>query len=343
MKFRNIILAALTVLTLCGCFSKDKLLPSVTGSSYEVLVVMNNAPWQSAAGDTVRKYLEADMPCLPQVEPMLSISRTPWNEFSDILKPVRNIVLADIDSSKYTQHKVKYLRDRWAHPQAVVQIQAPDNASFAEAYSQAAQHITNYFIDCELERQHDFYRKHFTNAEAHKTLLRKFGIDIHIPNDMAASTDTTDFFWITDTKGRVRRDIMIYTLPYTSADDLTLQGLINKRDSICRLYIHGRDDSSYIATEWKHIPPIMRQITVDSAYCAEVRGLWRMENGDAMGGPFVMNARITPDGRKIIVAEGFCFGPGQKKRNPLRQLEAVIRGMKFFNKDNTAAKQETEQ
>ena len=332
MKIKNLLLYLLAVVLSAGCTSKERLLPTVTGSSYEVLVVMDNASWQSAAGDTVRKYLEADMPCLPQIEPMLSVSRTPWKEFSDILKPVRNIVLADIDGEKYTQVKVRYLHDRWAHPQAVVHIQAPNAADFAEAYSQAARHITQFFVDCELERQHDFYKSHFTNAAAYKRLQSKFGINMHIPNDLAASTDTTDFFWITDTKGRVRRDIMVYTLPYTSTDDLTLESLMHKRDSICRLYIHGRDDSSYVATEWRHIPPILTPITVDSAYCAEVRGLWRMEHGDSMGGPFVMNARITPDGKKIIVAEGFCYGPGQKKRNPLRQLEAVIRGMKFESK-----------
>ncbi|HBZ33707.1 MAG TPA: hypothetical protein DEO38_01265 [Bacteroidales bacterium] len=317
-------------LILTACHGKDKLLPTVTGSSYEVLVVMNDSQWNGAAGDTVRKYLEADMPCLPQIEPTLSVSRTPWREFSDILKPVRNIVLCDIDSARYTQAQVKYMRNIWSQPQAVVRVQAHDVDEFMKAYSTAGKRITQYFVNEELNRQHDFYRRHYTNPAANKRLKNKFGIDIRIPNDLAASTDTTDFFWITDTKGRVRRDIVVYTVPYTSTEQLTLQGIIQRRDSVLRLYIHGREDSSYIATEWRHIPPQMIVTQKDSTYCAEVRGLWRMEKGDAMGGPFVMHARIMPSGDKILVAEGFCFGPGQKKRNPLRQLEAVVNGMKFI-------------
>lgn len=321
----------LLALMLFSCNHKEKLLPTVTGSSYEVLVVMNNRYWNAAAGDTVRKYLAADMPCLPQVEPMLSVSRTPWSEFSDILKPVRNIVVADIDSTRYTQAKIKFQHNIWAQPQAVVRVQAPNVAEFVDAYSKAGKRITDYFVSEELRRQYDFFSKHFTNTTARGQLKRKFGIDVHIPNDIAtATTDTTDFFWITDTKGRVRRDIVVYTIPYTSTTDLELEPLMHKRDSVMRLYIHGRQDSSFIATEWRHIPPQMKPIMVDSAYCSEVRGLWRMENGDSMGGPFVMHARVMPSGDKILVAEGFCFGPGEKKRNPLRQLESVINGIKFI-------------
>lgn len=51
------------------------------------------------------------------------------------------------------------------------------------------------------------------------------------------------------------------------------------------------------------------------------RGLWEMKN-DAMGGPFV--ARTLSFGNKTLTIEGFVYAPGQKKKNKLRQLEAVL-------------------
>ena len=58
------------------------------------------------------------------------------------------------------------------------------------------------------------------------------------------------------------------------------------------------------------------------------RGLWEME-GDAMGGPFVSHSIVDSSRRRIIVAEGFVYAPGMKKRNLLRQLEASLYTLKL--------------
>ena len=60
------------------------------------------------------------------------------------------------------------------------------------------------------------------------------------------------------------------------------------------------------------------------------RGLWEME-GDAMGGPYVMkiirrqkNGKISGRKNEIIVVIGFVYAPEMKKRNLIKQLEAVL-------------------
>ena len=55
------------------------------------------------------------------------------------------------------------------------------------------------------------------------------------------------------------------------------------------------------------------------------RGLWEVQ-GDAMGGPFVSHV-IEHNGNTLIV-EAFVFAPSKKKRNYLRQLEAVLYTLK---------------
>lgn len=73
------------------------------------------------------------------------------------------------------------------------------------------------------------------------------------------------------------------------------------------------------------MPPQMREISVQNGqYAAEVRGLWKMLGGEAMGGPYVSRTRLDPVTGRITTAEVFLFAPGQKKRTALRQMEAIL-------------------
>lgn len=52
-----------------------------------------------------------------------------------------------------------------------------------------------------------------------------------------------------------------------------------------------------------------------------LRGQWEMD-GDAMGGAFVASARHTAG--EAIVLLAFAYAPERKKRNIMRQLQAVV-------------------
>ncbi|MBO7258671.1 MAG: DUF4837 family protein [Paludibacteraceae bacterium] len=316
------------IATLTSCKDTGNLLPSVTGTIYENLVVMETAHWKGAPGDSVRCYLASDMECMPQIEPLFSLSHTNFNGFSSILKPVRNIFIADIDSTKYTQGKISYYTNQWAKPQAVVKVAAPNTVEFESLMHAYGKNIAQFFVKQEIERQIKFYEG-YTNQNAHQVANEMFGIKINIPNDIAQLTRKDDFLWVSDYKGQIRKDIVIYSYPYTDAETFTKEYLLAKRDSIMKQHIHGSVEGSYMGTEYRHIPPQYKAINVKGEYCAEIRGLWRMMEGDAMGGPFISHTRLDAVNQRIITAEVFIYGAGQKKRNALRQLEAVLYSMKL--------------
>ena len=58
-----------------------------------------------------------------------------------------------------------------------------------------------------------------------------------------------------------------------------------------------------------------------------IRGLWEME-GDAMGGPFVAHCWKDSVTGKTMTALAFVYAPEMKKRNKIKQLEAVLYTMK---------------
>lgn len=316
-----------SLLTLYSCGDTGRTLPTVNGSKFEVLVVMDDKLWKAPAGRVLYEELSKDMECLPQAEPSLNVSQCNSVEFSDFLKPSRNIVLTEV-SDKYTQAKVSYFKDYWAAPQSVVKIVAPDDSAFQQAVDKYKTQILNFFIDTERERQIAF-NKDYLNAPANAEVKKQFGIDIEIPQGISKSHKGKDFYWITNDSPSTRQDIVIYSYPYTDKKTFTREYLLAKRDSVMKVNLPGELAGSYMGTEYKYIPPVFNEIWVNNGYCAELKGLWKMQNGAAMGGPFYSHTRLDEINQRVITVEGFVFAPGTKKRNAIRQLEAAVFTMKL--------------
>jgi hypothetical protein len=51
--------------------------------------------------------------------------------------------------------------------------------------------------------------------------------------------------------------------------------------------------------------------------------------GEAMGGPYVSHTRVDEINQRVISAEVFIYASGQKKRNALRQAEAILYTMEL--------------
>jgi hypothetical protein len=80
-----------------------------------------------------------------------------------------------------------------------------------------------------------------------------------------------------------------------------------------------------MGTEYKVMPPVMRSVMVnDSTSATEIRGLWKILEGEAMGGPYVSHTRLDQVNGRVITAETFLYAAGQKKRTALRQAEAIL-------------------
>ena len=103
--------------------------PTVTGQSYELLVVGDQKVWKDSVGIRMKDSLTHEMPCMPQMEKFFDVSYTPTEGFTGILKPVRNILFFEIDPTMYTQSKMGASRDNWAETQAVLRITAPSKDS----------------------------------------------------------------------------------------------------------------------------------------------------------------------------------------------------------------------
>jgi hypothetical protein len=323
LKFgKKFSILSFAILLLSSCFNTGYTLPSVSGSQYEILVVMEDSLWKLPAGRSLVDLLNSDMEDLPQAEPVMDVHQCTNAEFTGVLKPSRNLLITEI-SNKYTTPKITYGKDRWAAPQAIVRIVAPNDSSFAATIKQYGKNVLDYYIKMERERQIAF-NKDYINENSKAEVEKLFGIQIDLPQGISKATIKKDFYWLTNDQAGVNQNIIIYSYPYTDKKTFSKEFLIAKRDSVMKANIPGEIEGSYMGTELKWAHPTFNEIWVNKGYCAELRGLWRMKNGAAMGGPFYSHTRLDEINQRVITMEVFVFAPGSKKRNPIRQLEAVL-------------------
>ena len=276
------------------------------GSAYEEAV--------ATTYDLVKAVMAADMPCMPQMEPYFTLSQVPTAAFDDYLKPTRNILFVDLDPNKYTQTKAKVSTNVWSKPQAVYRIQAPSDEDFAAYWLAHGDEVRDWFVRQELKRQTSFYRGS-TNSKARAALQKTIGCDMWVPEDYMLIMDTllteqslmevrslgrtidsdaqVRLVWCCNNKGPMRRDLVVYAYDYTSEQMFTLDHLNAMRDHVLGQVISASVEGSYMGTEYKVFPPQSRVVPSlenkpdEGFYATEVRGLWKIKNGEAMGGPYV--------------------------------------------------------
>ena len=147
-----------------------------------------------------------------------------------------------------------------------------------------------------------------------------------IPADMIASKQAPDFFWLSNNSPTVMKNIVVYRNWHRTTAD----GLLWYYDSPESFFVSARN--YWLGRNIKGETDSMQMSTVNGALMDSpllgkrqndrwiFRGLWEM-TGDDMGGPFVS-----------LTIEGFVFAPGKKKRNAMRELEALLYTVNKENK-----------
>lgn len=310
----------LGLLTLVGCntFIVEK---RATGLPYEVLLVMTKEVNDSEVGELVKSQLNTPVAGLPQREPSMRITFAPVEAFNGLLKYVRNILLVDIDPTKYTTVSLKTHRDEWATGQEVIKLSAPSTEELVTYLLLHDSDIVNQFSRVERERRVAILKKDYSQLAMEK-VSEKFDIRLYAPNDMTYYKDTTDFLWVSNNAKTGRVDLLVYSFPYTDENTFTEDYLVAKRDSVLKMNLPGAFPDSYMSTE-RRAELSYESITLDNQYCGVLRGLWKMV-GDKMGGPFVSHAFLDVRGQRVIVTEGLVFAPETTKRNLIRKIEAAL-------------------
>lgn len=319
-----------------SCFEKGErsaLLPNVTGKAGEVLLVIDEINNSGQVGSEIQKVLMAEHIGLPQPEPLFDI--VPINElaFKDILKKYRNIMIITVKKS-FDASLIKYKKDLWAKPQNVISLEAPNSADMVSLIATNSNDIIRFFVAGERDRIIE-YNKSIQKREISAKLTATHKLNMIVPSGYLIKENKENFIWLeqNQNKGRINKHqitqgIFVYHYPYTDTSQLEFNWLIAKRDEVLMDNVPGPSNGSYMTTEKRVEPSFNVNKSLNNTYTVEIRGLWKTE-GDFMGGPFISVTTVDTAQKRVVTAEGFVYAPQFDKRNYLRQVEAIIKTIKF--------------
>ena len=313
--------------TLFACKSSDGYKPNAGGKAGELLIVMDDRWKDSEAGKTLLEIVKQPYLGLPQEEPMFDVSVISHKALNDYMKTYRNLILTKI-SSKVEADTILYYNNVWAKEQALVRINAKNAKEFADIVKRHEIRMLSFFNKAERERSMKYYRK-YINKEFSDKIKAKYGIFLSIPNSFQRINEKKDFMWMSAGNAGASEGIFIYTFPYAGKGTFSKVYLLNKRDSVLKKDVPGPTEGSYMATEMA-FPPIYKVTKIDDEKVVEMRGLWKVV-GDMMGGPWILHAHLDKKHNRVIVIDAYVYAPEDKKRDRLRQLEAVLYSYKKIN------------
>lgn len=301
------------------------LLPNVSGTAGEVLVVMDNTYWKDKPGLALKKVLEQEYPALPQPEPMFDIVHITKGAFDNLFKRHRTIILINV-ASDYTAPEIGILENIWARPQLIIQINAPDTESLVSLIDNSEDRILRNIHNYDRKRLIDIFKS--SKDAGIKNVISKFHINLAVPRGYKIDIDADDFAMISIETSRTSQVICIYKYPYTDVTDISTSKLIEMRDAMMRKYTRGSQTGSHMITS-PLFPTMAFDIKRDDLEIIELRGLWELNLG-FMGGPFVSHTVVDKARSMLITVEGYVYNPNEKKRNLMRHLEAIIYSMEVM-------------
>lgn len=322
MKNMRYLLLTLFVLSMFAC--KDKSTgykPNVAGKAGELLVVMDDKIKASAGGVELQEVLREVYLGLPQEEPYFKMSVAPHRSFSSFMKTLRNLVVVTV-GNEVEENAVKYYKDRWARPQAFVNITAKDTATLKALVEEHQLKILSFFNKAERDRYIASYKK-YPSDELIKRVDSLFNVRMHVPASLSNKKSTNSFIWMNEAADWGFQGMFMYEVPYVGEGTFSKEYLLNKRDSILHKNVPGPSDGSYMTTEHA-FPVIYKKTEMNGNDVVELRGLWKVQN-DLMGGPFILQAHHNKKTNRVVITDGFVYSPEKPdKRDKIRQMEAVM-------------------
>lgn len=345
MRFLSILYAFLLVVALAGCSGDDnpEYFPKASGNPGDMLIVMDSTQWKGALGKEVRKVFAAEVPGMPQREPMFNLVHLhPVRK--TLLHQMRNVVYVfTLDQktsgsillrNKFTQNTINKIKtdtsfhlstrsDEHSKNQRVMYLFGNNEGELTAYLQRQKQNIIDYFN--KMERERLVRQLPRSSNSPSQFMARELQCDMRVPMTYKLADRANDFVWFRLIGPNNDRDIWVTWKPYESEYQLLPDSLITWRDEILKKYIFEDPEkpNSYLVTELKEAKVQARQIRFNDHFSIELRGLWRT-NHQTMGGPFVSYALVDQGRGLLYYIEGFAYNPGRDKREMLRELETIL-------------------
>lgn len=347
MKYTVLIFVFLVVLaTGCDKEKNSEYLPKATGKPGEIVLIVDSIQWKGKLGSELKKIFRAEVPGLPQDEPMFKVIWVHPERNLRLLTNLRNLVyvftldqntrgskilkegISPETVSRIQQDTSFYLstiRDEYAKGQEVMYLFGDTEENLIRHLKKDGKKIIDHFNKLEKER---LARNLFNNKSTEGVsafLRREQKVEISIPVGYKLADKRDDFVWLRQINPDTDKDIFITWKPYESEYQFLPDSIIAWRDATAKKYLFEdpKNPISYLVTEREDADVLFQQVNFNNQFAMEIRGLWRTNNR-TMGGPFLGYAIADQPQGRLYYIEGFAFAPGKDKREFVRELETIL-------------------
>lgn len=310
---------------LISCKEENTTARKTTGKVNNISVIIDDLLWNGEIGDSIRNKFASPVTGLPQEEPLFNINQYPVKLMEGFKTDSRNIIVIKKD----TKENFKIVKNQYASPQNVFHISGKAADDILCLIQKNAAEIIKTIHQTEIE---EFQRINKKSLLSPKFFKDNFNINLEVPSSYQLMLQKEGFSWFKKEIISGNTSLLIYQVPLSSIENKSnkVANIIKMRDSIGKLYIHGKELNTDMITEEAYAPYFFN-IVLDHKKAYETKGTWELKN-DFMSGPFINYAIVDKENDRILVLEGFCYSPSKEKRDLMLELEAIIKSVKINKK-----------
>jgi hypothetical protein len=323
-------------------------LPQATGRPGDMIIILDSVQWRGELGSVLRSTFREELEGLPREEMMFNVTWVYPRKGYTLLTQIRNLVFVfTLDQntvgsrimkenfSEETLQRIKsdtsfYVytsKDEYSRGQDIMYLFGATEESLIKRLKRDKKGIQAFFNNAEKARFQNSLLKS-TAAKGITDFLRKEqDCEVRVPSSYKLANKTHDFVWLRHMDAEVDKNVFIAWKKYESEYQLLPDSLIDWRDKIASQYLFEDPDQpdSYLITETSvpFRPVISKQVTINSHYAMELRGLWKT-NTNTMGGPFLSYTLVDEKAGLLYYIEGFAYSPGKPQRETIRELESIL-------------------
>lgn len=341
-------ICALSVLLLFGCGEagksvKSEFLKNARGEPDEIILVIDSMQWADTTGlgFEVKKTFLAPMLGLPQDEPLFNVSKVNPRRLNTTLKSATNMVFVTTLDSRtadsraiqkyFTAQALNQIKrdttifmrirtDEFARGQNVMFLFGATEDYLAEKIRFNRAQIREFF---EGSAKKIVQKKLFNKTEKglERQLTENHGVKMSIPYGWDRAKDLRNFVWFRSLGDQTEKSVFIYYEPYR--DRSMFNDIGSFRDRITRTNLRDSEKPSLYIARQEIINVFTERVNFNGNFAVEARSLWKVSDNSG-GGPFVSYTIVDEPTGMIYYIEGYVYSPGTKKKNFIREIEAIL-------------------
>ncbi len=300
------------------------LLPNVSGSSGEMLVVLERSKWEGSLGNKIREVLAAPVDRLPQPEPEFDLVNVSPEAFSRLYQTHRNVLF--VDTSADNEKKVRFQENTYSFSQLLINLEGRDEQDIIDLLDEEGQKIIDKANIAERDRWISVYKKSLNSVIFNK-MRDKYHMNVYIPANFALDVEEDGFLWFSYETPTTTQSVLVHYFDHADENYFNKDSIRRIRNGLTKAKVQGTTDGTYMTIE-DQVPIEFNMFRFRQRNFAEMRGLWTLKNG-FMGGPFVTLVTRDEVNGRFVMLDGFVYAPNDNKRELLRQVEAIIYTISF--------------